>query len=872
MSVGIRQCLSEWTLDDVAFKVGAGNKRIFGLPANEEDFKNEICVGGNFHTKNPMNYMKRMRRLAVKLSRPELLVLKGGNKIELVESANVQLRQANAERPKGASVAKGLTAIARGRFKPSLCSENDKNYVRYFLKFKVGAGNNDTWLAGEDNAYDCDVFNFDLPFFIFPLRIGEVRIPRKLGAYESGTYHGLMLEDASMREPEQLPGLEVLGDVEVNTISNLMNLYDASEINGTFIDGFVIQMFAALETMTQKGRSHGDLHWYNMFMTPIHHLFQNSPGAAMQFSLKYDGTTVPEPLSLKRNTSTEPVISLNGLLKIFDWDQGDPFYTMYKKTQYVTMHAKCKKSITVLADIEKEDLLEALRRKNVTVNMEMYEFTNDGYKKLVYEEQLEAMYFGEQGAFDVLEGEIPGDKIKKNGKYEVSVRVSDPTFDTESFALRINVENDNVYHSSDASFFFIEKDNENSAGYEIAQTSAYLKWEEKGKLEIEHVAASDAIKRQYVDTLAALRCVKFYCRKYWDEFMQYSINKNPSDKEEYRNFDIFLINSAAGVDDKKEDEEDKPEEMIFQIENYDDYKKAKDSFKDAYANIQSVFYKDPTLKDPEGPSGIPSADSITYQAEEIEEIEDDVVYVWVNSGYPKEDDNCVLHFKQDGVYKTEMPYELMKREKLLNENIPNREKVLEYVKSLNNPRKIKFKVHGFFQPIKMQYTAKTVRFAAKSVQIFCTNINTSTIGVMLQAMYEFALQNIREAQENEDRPDPKKVNPKKITFPIKMSYGIKEEILSTEERFVSGQNLGKRRFVPEEMRGRINMEEKDKEDEDDEDDEDDNEEDEDDKDIEVVVIDDSSEEDSDDDDYKLSSYHAKKFKASNASNPFRTKK
>ena len=55
----------------------------------------------------------------------------------------------------GSSVADELTAIARGRLKPAFCSENESDYVRYFLKFKIGAGKDNTWLAGEDNASHC---------------------------------------------------------------------------------------------------------------------------------------------------------------------------------------------------------------------------------------------------------------------------------------------------------------------------------------------------------------------------------------------------------------------------------------------------------------------------------------------------------------------------------------------------------------------------------------------------------------------------------------------------------------------------------------------------------------------------------------------
>ena len=153
-------------------------------------------------------------------------------------------------------------------------------------------------------------------------------------------------------------------------------------------------------------------------------------------------------------------------------------------------------------------------------------------------------------------------------------------------------------------------------------------------------------------------------------------------------------------------------------------------------------------------------------------------------------------------------------------------------------------------------------------------------------MYEFALQNIREAQQTADRP-----NPKKITFPIKMSYGIKKESLSTREQFVSGQNLGKRRSMPEEQRnGQVKMEDEDDEDDEDEEDEDededvdddedeedeededeDDEEDEedDDEDDEPIVIDDSSEEESDDDsdDETFQPRNSKKIKFD--SNPFR---
>ena len=285
MSVGVQEaerCLSQWTLNDVAFAVGQGPERVFGLPANDEQFNNEICVGGSA-PKIPMNYMKRMRRLAVKLSIPETLKLSNGDRgsIELVDYAKVD----QGVGPQGASVEEGLTAIARGKLIPSFCDINATNVIRYFLKFRVGKDSKDnTWLNGEDRTYDCDVFNFKLPFFVAPLRIGDFQTPKKLGSHKAGKYHGIMLEDCSMKNEEELfPGND---KIQVNTLLNLMNFYRQKKINGTFIDGFVVQMFSALENMTKKRRCHGDLHWYNMFVTPIKHLYMNETNSVMNFEIK----------------------------------------------------------------------------------------------------------------------------------------------------------------------------------------------------------------------------------------------------------------------------------------------------------------------------------------------------------------------------------------------------------------------------------------------------------------------------------------------------------------------------------------------------------------------------------------------------------
>lgn len=210
--------------------------------------------------------------------------------------------------------------------------EEHSKRIRFYLKL-ITQTTTDLSIMEEMRTYDCDVFKnvARQPFFVQPLRIGDFNVTLTENKRKKrDVMKGFMLEDASLPEPRALfPGAP---PCEKNTLAYLADFCNEQNLIHTFFDGIVVMMVPLLHYLDKTWkRSHGDLHWHNIFMTPVEDLYMNREGDTFvlrtEYDTKYSAKNAGLPRIVYGNVKTNKKILLNGIAKVFDWDQSEPYYT-----------------------------------------------------------------------------------------------------------------------------------------------------------------------------------------------------------------------------------------------------------------------------------------------------------------------------------------------------------------------------------------------------------------------------------------------------------------------------------------------------------------------------------------------------------------
>lgn len=210
--------------------------------------------------------------------------------------------------------------------------ETRSKRIRFFLKL-VTRTTTDLFILEEMKTYDCEVFRnvARQPFFVQPLRIGDFNVAlTEKKRKKRATMKGFMLEDASLPEPRVL--FPRAPPCEKNTLAYLADFCNEQNFPHTFFDGIVVMMVPLLHYLDKTWkRSHGDLHWHNIFMTPVEDLYMNREGDTFvlrtEYDTKYSAKNAGLPRIVYGNVKTDKKILLNGIVKVFDWDQSEPYYT-----------------------------------------------------------------------------------------------------------------------------------------------------------------------------------------------------------------------------------------------------------------------------------------------------------------------------------------------------------------------------------------------------------------------------------------------------------------------------------------------------------------------------------------------------------------
>lgn len=160
---------------------------------------------------------------------------------------------------------------------------------------------------------NCMVHARAFPFFAFPLRVGQF----KKRSTQRIPDDGFAMEDVALKANYEIicgkrdePESYVISD---NTIENLVR----TARNRLVIDGIMIQLICAVKYMREHNIVHHDLHWKNVYLTPVKNLYGMADKSYLVFN-----SDAKALLNMESNLP-ESSFKINGILKIIDWDNSE---------------------------------------------------------------------------------------------------------------------------------------------------------------------------------------------------------------------------------------------------------------------------------------------------------------------------------------------------------------------------------------------------------------------------------------------------------------------------------------------------------------------------------------------------------------------
>ena len=162
---------------------------------------------------------------------------------------------------------------------------------------------------------NCVIHSQQFPFFANPIRVGKFKLPNKRTLKE-----GFAVENVAV-DPESGFDVVVFGEEEppYKITDNSVKEVIKSAPNRLMIDGIVIQLVSSLEYMRNKRIFHHDLHWKNVFLTPLKNLYGMSQSSYLVFD-SLNKCFSNEDFSDDGENEDERLFKMNGIIKIIDWD------------------------------------------------------------------------------------------------------------------------------------------------------------------------------------------------------------------------------------------------------------------------------------------------------------------------------------------------------------------------------------------------------------------------------------------------------------------------------------------------------------------------------------------------------------------------